>query len=263
MNSRRFEELVPDEILDEMHKNSIIYLPVGSMEWHGPHMGMGMDTVDAYGVSLLAAEKTGGVVYPPLYIGTECPRSAAVLKKLGFKGNENITGMDFPGNAVKSLYWPPDIFESVIRCQVSLLKRMGYQLIVIANGHGAFNQKSILDKIGKELSDEHCTVLPIFLLFNDCGYGIGHAGLVETSIMSYLRPEGVKLEKLPTKQVMPKLKNLDFAIVDQDTFANGGADVNYTVRYDPRDSSPEIGKKLVDFAVKKVVQIVRENQAQK
>ena len=47
MGKIRFETLVPAELLQEVNGRSLVYQPVGRMEWHGPHMGMGMDTVNA------------------------------------------------------------------------------------------------------------------------------------------------------------------------------------------------------------------------
>ncbi len=47
---RKFEELLPHEILAFAKDASIAFLPIGSMEWHGPHMSMGMDTAHAYAV---------------------------------------------------------------------------------------------------------------------------------------------------------------------------------------------------------------------
>ena len=86
MGKIRFETLVPAELLQEVNGRSLVYQPVGSMEWHGPHMGMGMDTVNAYSVAVETAKRTGGVVMPPLYIGTETPRDPETLRKLGFTG---------------------------------------------------------------------------------------------------------------------------------------------------------------------------------
>ncbi|WP_366522136.1 creatininase family protein, partial [uncultured Subdoligranulum sp.] len=47
MHKIRFETLRPDELQALLAGRSLVYQPVGSLEWHGPHMGMGMDTVNA------------------------------------------------------------------------------------------------------------------------------------------------------------------------------------------------------------------------
>lgn len=255
----KYEEMVPQELLEAMKEKSICYLPIGSMEWHGPHMGFGMDTVNAYEVSLRIAEKIGGVVLPPLYIGTETERNQETLKKLGFQGTETIVGMDFPHNSVKSMYWPPELFELIVNQYVKLIIEIGFKQVVLMNGHGAERQIEILEKIAGEFTENSDSqVITIMTLFEDCGYGIGHAGLVETSIMSFLRPASVQLEQLPERK--RKLKNTEFAIVDNQTFQTG-ANEDYTVRYDPRDSTAVIGEKLVNHAVNSCIRLI-ENRFQ-
>lgn len=256
MRTIKFEELPPAQLKAAMKEKSLIYLPIGSMEWHGPHMGMGMDTKNAYEVAQQVAVLTGGVVYPPLYIGTESPRSREMVERIGFDRGAQIIGMDFPENTIKSLYWPPSLFEAVIRQHIEFLYRMGYEMIVLMNGHGADNQIEILSRLSREYTEKTKTqVITIMTLFDDCGEGIGHAGLVETAIMQAICPEGVDLELLPPKS--EKLYNTQFAIVDNETFESGPNE-DYSVRYDPRDATPETGRQLISFAVNKCIHIVSE-----
>ncbi len=256
MKKNKFEEMIPEELLDGIRTNGIAYIPIGSMEWHGPHMAMGMDTLNVYGVSLLSSNKTGGVVLPPTYIGTESARDPETLRKVGFSGDESIVGMDFPGNSIKSFYWPPELFELIVRHQIEMLRDMGYRLIVLANGHGADNQIEILNRLAQEYSCQRCQVLSIFILFEDSNVGIGHAGLAETAIMLHICPQGVDLERLPARN--QKLYNVDYGIVDSETFISGGGP-DFAVRYDPRDATAEIGEMLVSHAAAKCAEIVTKS----
>lgn len=244
---RKFEELLPHEILAFTKDASIAFLPIGSMEWHGPHMSMGMDTAHAYAVALGLAETMNGTALPPLYIGTEQPRTPDMLKKVGFSGTESVVGMDFPANAVKSMYWPEELFSAVIRQQALFLIELGFRTVVFVNGHGADNQIAALERIAASLTEEtHAQVINQLILTEDCGVGVGHAGLLETAVMLALVPEGVDLTKLPAKP--QKLKNVDFAIVDSETFASGGNE-DFTVRYDPRDATAELGRSIIAFEI--------------
>ena len=256
MNTIKFEEMTPSRLEAAKRDKPIIYLPIGSMEWHGPHMGMGMDTENAYEVAKRSAARTGGVVYPPLYIGTESPRTPETLRKLGFQGDEQIIGMDFPENTVKSMYWPPELFEAVMRQHIEFLCRMGYRLIVLLNGHGADRQIEILERLSEEYTERgKVRVLTILALFDGCGTGIGHAGLAETAIMQAVCPDGVDLSALPPKP--EKLYNTKFAIVDNETFIIGPNE-DYSARYDPRDSTKELGERLLEFAVLQCTSVVSE-----
>jgi len=244
---RKFEELLPHEILAFTKDASIAFLPIGSMEWHGPHMSMGMDTAHAYAVALGLAETMNGTALPPLYIGTEQPRTPDMLKKVGFSGTESVVGMDFPANTVKSMYWPEELFSAVVRQQALFLIELGFHTVVFVNGHGADNQIAALRRIAASLTEEtHAKVINQLILTEDCGVGVGHAGLLETAVMLALVPEGVDLAKLPAKP--QKLKNVDFAIVDSETFASGGNE-DFTVRYDPRDATAELGRSIIGFEI--------------
>lgn len=251
-----FETLVPAELMQQVHGRSLVYQPVGSMEWHGPHMGMGMDTVNAYAVARECAKRTNGIVMPPLYIGTETPRDPQTLRKLGFMGSEHIVGMDFPQNTVKSFYWPPTLFESIVCQQTQMLLDMGFLQIVWLNGHGADKQLEILRRICKEYSQRsgRC-VLTMMALTEGCGAEIGHAGLAETAIFDYLCPEAVELDRLPPKP--EKLYTARYGIADSETFEKG-PNADFSVRYDPRDATAELGRRIVEYTVDTCVHLVEK-----
>lgn len=251
----KFEEMLPVELENIIKGKSIVYLPVGSMEWHGPHMAMGMDTTHAYAIALGLAEKLGGVVMPPLYIGTESKRSSDTLKKIGFSGQEEIIGMDFPKNTIKSMYWPENLFRAIIKQQITFLCNMGFRTVIIVNGHGSDNQIRVLSELAELLSAELSSrVIAQFILFNDCGIGVGHAGLLETSVMQALIPNGVDLEQLPKKP--QKLRNIDYAIVDSDTLDFGG-NHDFTVIHDPRDANVQIGRKIIEYEINRCIEEIK------
>lgn len=256
MHKIRFETLLPDELQALLTGRSLVYQPVGSMEWHGPHMGMGMDTVNAAAVAEACARRTGGTVLPPLYIGTETPRSPETLRKVGFTGEEQIVGMDFPANSIKSFYWPSELFEQIVRQQTRMLLEMGFAQIVWLNGHGADAQIEILERVCREMSEAsgRC-VMTLMSLCEGCGAGLGHAGLAETAIFQHLCPEAVSLDRLPAKP--GKLANTRYAIVDSETFSHG-PNADYTVRYDPRDATPELGEHIVAYTVDACVHAVEQ-----
>ena len=80
MGKIRFEEMFPDELIELQENERPVYLPVGSMEWHSFHLGMGVDTLHAQRIAEELAERLGGAVFPSLYIGTENMRSPESTK---------------------------------------------------------------------------------------------------------------------------------------------------------------------------------------
>lgn len=258
MDTVRFELLTPDEIIEKKSKCSIAYLPIGPLEWHGPHLAVGMDPMNAEAVSREIAKKIGGVVLPTLFFGTERERSPQMLKNIGFKGEEWVVGMDHPNNSMLSLYSPEDIFGLIVREYLRMLVKQNFRLIVIISGHGAENQLNTLERLAKEFSAEtKSTVISYMALpsFIEEEPLIGHASKTETSILSFLYPECVDLNKLPSRS--KKLYNLDYAIVDGKTFNNEPAE-DFSVREDPRDSTIEFGEKAFNLTVSEISSSIKD-----
>lgn len=255
MRTVNFELLRPGEILEEKERFPVIYMPIGPLEWHGPHLALGMDPLNAQEISRLVARKTGGVVLPTFYWGTERERSADALKSIGFNGDEWVVGMDFPANPMPSLYIPEDCFALAVREYLRLLVKLEYKLIVIINGHGADNHIKALKRLAAEFTaeTESTVIYTITTFLDDEGtQDFGHATRVETSILSYFYPECVDLGTLPSKG---KLNNIDFAIVDDETF-RGNPNEDHTVRDDPRGASVELGKSTIENSVKVISEMV-------
>lgn len=259
MRTRQIQFLRPDEILAEMQKIALVYMPVGLLEWHGPHLPFGVDSFNAESVALLAAEQTGGLVMPTLYLGTERERPPEMLKHLGFEGDEWIVGMDFPANTLPSMYVREDILALVIRENLRLAAEMGFKTLVLITGHGATNQIETLKRVAAEFNATGKVNVLVELPFvvNDEGIlAVGHASRIETSIMMALHPETVRLDQLPDSP--QPLKNVDFAIVDYLTFL-GQPTNDHTIHAqdDPRQASAAEGRETLQKAAAQIVECVK------
>lgn len=258
LQDRRFERLLPNQIAAEMAKCPLVFLPVGPLEWHGPHLPLGTDPLLAYQVALRVAHQVGGVVLPALYCGTERHRSAEQLRNLGFSGQEYVVGMDFPANILKSLYFREEFFALQVREILELLVRMGYRLIAIINGHGAANQISVLDRLAAEYTAERPVQVLHFTGWQSDErqiVGSGHADASETSQMMTLYPELVDLEQLPP--LPQSLRYVDYAVVDAAAF-DGHPTADFTLQDDPRiNASPERGEREVQSSVRYIARQLR------
>ena len=85
MRTVQLEYLRPGEIMAEKERFSVVYLPIGPLEWHGPAMPYGTDPLAAQEVARAAARITGGVVMPTLFVGTERERPSYILEAKGFE----------------------------------------------------------------------------------------------------------------------------------------------------------------------------------
>jgi len=259
MRTNKLEHMRPAEIVAERERKSIVYLAIGPLEWHGLHLPFGTDPLDAYELALMLAEKTGGVVMPTLFCGTERERSPEIVASFGFENpNQYIVGMDIPANSVPSMYFREDIFGLIVREHLRLLVNLKYKLIVLLNGHGAENQVNTLHRLAVEFSSETSSkVIDIngFLSAEESGEDMGHACRYETSLQMSLFPENVDFSGYPSRDVPLKYK--DYSVVDDGVFRSK-PNKNFTVEYDPRDANPEIGKRCLKLTVDKCAAIVEE-----
>jgi creatinine amidohydrolase len=256
----RFELLRPGEIVAERERCPVIYLPIGPLEWHAPHLPFGTDALNAEAVARLVAEKVGGVVLPTLFCGTERERSPKMCQDLGFPVDSYIVGMDFPANAIPSLYYREEFFALLVRETLDRVIRLGYKLVVIVNGHGAANHIQTLQRLCREftaLSPARVLFTVAFPVNSRFAHSIGHADAGETSLMMDLHPASVDLGQLPTLD--QPLRNVDYAIVDSETF-DGAPTPDFTVREyaDPRrNASAARGRELLEETVCEISEMVR------
>jgi creatinine amidohydrolase len=253
--------MFPQEVAEARDRNGLVILPLAPVEWHGPHMVMGTDNLLAHAFAAGLARELECPYYPPLFVGTERERSPKQLKAIGFEGGEFIEGMDFPGNAVGSGYHREEVFAALVRDTLRiLLDRMGFVRVVIVNGHGADNQRAVLDRLCTEFNADQATTrvmwfypgFPRSVLTGS----IAHAGAEETSLLEAHYEGCVDTSVLPGEGL---LKNLDFAIVDGETF-DGKPTRSHTVRrkQDPRlHTDPDWGRRTFSRALREVVQAIR------
>ena len=165
--------------------NTVIVLPCGAIEQHGPHLPCSVDSVIASGVMGRALEKLPESVpafamAPIIYGKSE--------EHLHFPGTMTLTGTTLLATVT-------EIGESVYRA--------GFRKLLLANGHGG--QPQVLEMAARELRLRHgdFVVVPhgVSRLPNASGRQISererklamHAGHSETALMLALAPETVRM----------------------------------------------------------------------
>jgi creatinine amidohydrolase len=249
--------MFPDEVAAARERNGLVILPLAPLEWHGPHLAMGCDNLLAHAFARRLAREFQCPYFPPLFVGTERERNPDMLESLGFSRDAFVEGMDFPKNSVGSAYFREEVFAAVVRDILNiLLGRMRFRRVLIVNGHGADNQRAVLDRLCRELNEGHNPkrikwVYPGFPRSLVAG-AIGHAASEETSMLEAMWPGSSDLSKLPKTG---KLANLDYAIVDGDTF-DCAPTPDHTLReaQDPRThTDPRWGAEQVEQAAQEVI----------
>lgn len=259
-----YEWMTPDEVVRARAAAPVAYLPIGPLEWHGPHLPLGTDALRSHWVALEAARVTGGVVFPPLFAGSDTVRPSGDgpqgVGALGLDSSERVVGMDLPHNPVKSTYFEEGAFAVTVREYIRAIGQDGFRVIILVNGHGAPNHARALRRLAAE--ETRLPHLRVELL----GAGAtevapvprsGHADRRETSHMLAIREEAVKLDKLPPRDV--PIRYRDFGIVDADAF-DGHPHEGFRVPEfaDPRFSTVEEGRKDLEDEVNRVVTRVKQ-----
>lgn len=267
MRTLKLEHMRPDEILKAKEQKSIVYLPLGPLEWHTPALPYGTDPLTAHALACRAAERTGGIVMPPVFVGSDCPRPQWHLEKLGFADTgQYIVGMDFPKNKTKSFYFPPELVSLLVRSYVSLLVEQKYRLVVIINGHGAATQGTLIDEVCRHFTNTTDTKVidGMKAAFasresEDINHSIfGHANISEASLMIYLTND-VDMGMLPDKK--ERLAYADWGIVDRCVLFGDVSSGGYVVN-DPRDGTRKLGERLLNEMVNHVAEYVEREYSE-
>lgn len=183
MSECRLERLTSQQAAERLAISSIAYVPIGSIEFHGPHLPMGVDMFTAHGICLEAARFSGGVVLPPNYLANGC--------------------LDLP----HTLTFQPSLVEAWTRSVVEQLQHRGVEVVVLLTGHGPLDLIHLLKRVAKDNDVPGRRTYGLCWLelnaarLNEPEYGeptvIDHASTVETSWMLSLEPDLVHLDELP------------------------------------------------------------------
>jgi creatinine amidohydrolase len=176
--------LLPWQLRERLAARPVVYIPLGTIEWHCEHLPVGLDALTAHGVCLRAAGRDGGIVLPALHFGTG-----------GGHGNYPWTIM-MPG---------PAEIETQINFTLKRLAEMGAKLAVIFSGHFAGSQLDMIDRIVAAWPKQS----PLKVLATSVnrieapGFSPDHAGLFETTLLYALHPALVQLDRLPSLAEKP------------------------------------------------------------
>ena len=257
-SSQEVQFLRPDQVLAQRQENSLVYLPVGPLEWHGPHLPLGVDPLRAQVAALALAKIIGGIVLPTLYVGTERERSPEMLRDIGFAGNEYVVGMDFPRNSLKSLYFKEEVFALLLRNYLEMLiDDWMFRNVIIVNGHGAENQLNVIARLQREFAARKAArIILVMPMLDFPNHKWSHATLEETETLLACFPESIALDALPPGDT--PLLNTEWAVVDDLTF-RGQPTEDSTVRpeEDPRRADAESGARVFGRTVEQLSSLIR------
>jgi creatinine amidohydrolase len=218
----RYERMRPGELDALVKERPLAWLPIGTLEWHGPHLPVGLDALKAHALCLRIAVATGGAVLPAQF--------------------KSILGMMFP----YTFRYPIDVFTRTVYRTLRHLYQQGFRVMFLITGHYPQEQVALLMGIAEAFMATHrCAVvaLPEFGMAAQCGYYGDHAAMWETSLLMELCPELVSAEGLD------ELKNLrGFSLAARGVYGRNPA----------HEATRERGAQAVDVMVRNFTELAEE-----
>lgn len=174
------------QIADLDPDSTIAIVPTGSMEQHGPHLPIGMDTMVAEWLTKAATESVSEAV--------DC----LILPSISV--GQSPEHIDYPG----TVSYGAETYLKILDDTCACLARHGFKRILFVNGHGGnismigaagfdarpkydvhvfmFNVWAVVPSVAKDLIDRQGTQTDL------------HGGELETSMMLHMDPSLVRME---------------------------------------------------------------------
>jgi len=172
-----YQEMLPHELDAILQTTPVAYFPLGTLEYHGPHLAIGNDALKAEGLCERACARTGGVLVPTLY--------------WGIGGGHK----DYPTSIIVRDQVLADLLDEVLNG----LHRVGFRVIVLVTGHYPGEQvvavKGAAQRFAQAHKDARIWALPEYEAYPQ-ERRADHAAKWETSILMALRPELVNMSRL-------------------------------------------------------------------
>jgi creatinine amidohydrolase len=182
-----WKELTAADLREKAKADAVVLFPVASMEQHGPHLPVGVDTYLSEGICKATAEAIIGempiVVAPTLWCGM-------AEHHMTFGGTFTF---DIP------------TYRAVLLCFLNSLARHGFRRVLIVNGHGGniHALAAFIPDLARETGLALRVTTPydparaaLVKILEDQDDGVHHACEAETSMIMALVPDLVRRDKL-------------------------------------------------------------------
>ena len=238
----RYQFLRPKDVVERREACPVVYIPIGTLEWHGLHNPLGADTIQAEHLAIRCAEIGGGLVFPPLYYGESRTESLMESNAADRIDIARLMHLD-PGNFTPEsfIFSEAEQCENYLRLLAHILNQadsLGFEVGVLVAGHYPLidhaRAASLLHNKRRRRTGNMLVWATVDYLHLSDKYSFAgdHAGGWETSHCMAVDPSLVDL-----KQLKPKGEKL----------------VGAYGLMEPQDASAEFGRKTFEEAADIVV----------
>jgi creatinine amidohydrolase len=218
-------------------RRPVVILVIGAVEAHGAHLPLGTDIIQPQDAASNVSERTGAFVAPAIPYGI-C-----------------ISTRGFPGTVSVSL----QAMHAYVRSVLEGLVGTGFERIMVLTGHAGSLHMAALKGAAQEVVDLNPKVKCVVLSDYDYAYDFierdprlkkdGHAGNIETSRIMAMRPELVRPDVTPGSDYPSSMRILPHP---ERTWTG--------VRGNAKRASAKTGKRVNEYVVRKLCDLVRELQ---
>jgi creatinine amidohydrolase len=229
----RITHLSPRDLRVRREECPVAWIPLGTIEWHGKHMPLGTDGLQAEGLCRHAAAQIGGVTFPALYVGDHRGITVEVLAAPGVWPGDaegrrltydhrieiaremGVTAEGFLTNAVRDdarIGGRSEQYVELVERAMWTARSYGFSRIVVVPGHGgtlgpaadAVQRFNDTQSASTGLSGQDAFIAEA---------EVSHGSAWETSTILYLHPELIQFDNLasepedePAGVSMPRLE---------------------------------------------------------
>lgn len=240
---QRFEETAGFEADHIASRARFALLPLGSLEFHGPHNPLGSDSIIVSGISERVAARANGLLFPIIRF-TQCPAHTAF-----FRGTISIR---------------PEVMTMYFADVLHNIANLGFRRIVILNGHdGNIGPgRGAVAQVAGEIKDAALLFISWWefvsgeemnrmALFHQANGGHGHGGPLETSAVAAFRPDLIHLDQAQDLPEPPNLSGGPPYFLQKST-ASGWPGYSGSVS----EASAEKGRKIVQMSEDGIVKLI-------
>lgn len=205
----QYERMRPRQVVAAREACPVAYLPLGTIEWHGYHNPLGLDTIKAHALAVRCARAGGGLVFPPLWYGES--REEGLMEAGAADRDQIASAMNLPMQNFAPGYMrvtPQQQYENyqrlLLHCMYQV-QSLGFKVIVFVAGH-----YPLIDHAraacclfhqarwnGKRAQSIGWAFTGYELVQDEFPTAGDHAGFWETSLMLALDPSLSDLSELP------------------------------------------------------------------
>jgi creatinine amidohydrolase len=200
----RYEYLRPEEIRERRIAGAVAYLPLGTLEWHGPHNPVGLDGLKAHELCCRAAREAGGLVFPVVWYGEH--RESHLMEINENVGSQIVDRMGLSSERFSPGYTRSGAIFQQAQDYLALLWKianqvhaLGFEAVIFFNGHYPLSHYG---RFLEHLVQRHLKMRTwaghegdLLAEAGDPGHG-DHAGKWETSLMMAVDDSRVRLDAL-------------------------------------------------------------------